>query len=72
MLLVTPESMLLSHGGSVQILSGIPGRTSIFSPPEQHQTTEKVDLEKVHTTRVQLLNKMTPNIIYSATFMHLE
>ncbi len=45
-LLITPESMLLSHGGSVQILPGISRRTSYFSAPEQYQPVP-VAIEKV-------------------------
>lgn len=49
-LLITPESMLLSHGGSIQILPGIPRSTSNFSAPELNQPEncrESIDIEKV-------------------------
>ena len=45
-LLITPESMLLSHGGRVTFLPGIPRSNSKFSAPELNQSgqcvTEKV------------------------------
>lgn len=45
-LLITPETMLLSRGGSIQILPGIPRSSSIFSAPEQCNSKD-VDIEKV-------------------------
>lgn len=46
-LLITPESMLLSHGGSVTFLPGIPRSNSKFSAPELNQSgqcaTERVN-----------------------------
>ena len=33
-LLITPESMLLTRGGSIHILAGIPRSSSAFSAPD--------------------------------------
>lgn len=45
-LLITPESMLLSHGGRVTFFPGIPRSNSKFSAPELNQpgqcATERV------------------------------
>jgi hypothetical protein len=43
--------MLLSHGGGVQMLAGIPVSSSDFSPPEQsyhlHSNDDQANVEKV-------------------------
>lgn len=46
-LLVTPESVLLNHGGSVQILAGIAKTSSVFTPPEMKGNNDIINPEKV-------------------------
>ncbi len=61
-LLITPESMLLSHGGSVQFLPGILN-TSIYSPPEIQSTTKIIDPEKVIANSIFSINLMIVNFL---------
>lgn len=48
-LLITPESMLLGFGGTVQLLPGISHDSSNFSAPELRNTQNPIDIEKVRS-----------------------
>lgn len=70
-LLITPESMLLSYGGAIIMLPGIPGDTSDFSAPELYHSNSPPDIEKVYTTAIKLnstkalLVMIVGSVIYS-------